>query len=486
MIYNKNNFFILILRSTIIKKVEMQRLTSKLRLKIESLPTNTILREDSAYTEQKYNTLQKYKADDKITIPDSFDGRITWKGLLSPVINQGSCGSCWAFASTACLADRFNIQSLGLMHVELSAAKLILCNWEGPELELQNINPELEADKLQTLNLKSINTGACFGNTLYDAWRYLYLLGTPTEQCVPYNKTIGTNKVSYKHLSNFADPTSIPFCTTITGMIGDMCAGSYYDEYLGEETGEPAKRYRAYHFYAVAGTKNDKGSEYDIRYNIYNWGTVTTGFTVYPDFYTFDAKKEIYKWNGKGSAVGGHAVCIVGWGEEKGTKYWIIRNTWGKKFGDDGYFRMIRGTNECSLEENVVTGIPDFFWEPDFVLGKTDYFLASDELVKERQKIISPNSLGGGIDPTTGYTRRVLNYKAWVDLERPVKLEDLPKTLEFIAGTSASSYNRDLYKKKIRQRDKDIKYDKRSLYLAWVLLIVIIIVTLFYLLNRKN
>lgn len=45
-----------------------------------------------------------------------------------------------------------------------------------------------------------------------------------------------------------------------------------------------------------------------------------------------------------------HDVEVVGWGEEDGTPFWHVRNSWGTYWGELGFFRLERGTNALQME----------------------------------------------------------------------------------------------------------------------------------------
>jgi C1A family cysteine protease len=57
--------------------------------------------------------------------------------------------------------------------------------------------------------------------------------------------------------------------------------------------------------------------------------------------------------NGSGCSAGSpdHGVAVVGWGVEDGTKYWIVKNSWGTSWGENGYVRILRGSNACGVED---------------------------------------------------------------------------------------------------------------------------------------
>jgi cathepsin B len=72
------------------------------------------------------------------------------------------------------------------------------------------------------------------------------------------------------------------------------------------------------------------------------YGPVEAGFTVYSDFFTY--KSGVYH-HVSGGVAGGHAIKILGWGVENNIPYWLAANSWNVDWGDNGYFKIWRGTN---------------------------------------------------------------------------------------------------------------------------------------------
>jgi len=95
--------------------------------------------------------------------------------------------------------------------------------------------------------------------------------------------------------------------------------------------------------------------EQDIMKEIFEHGPVETAFSVYDDFPTY--KSGIYVRHSN-NFLGGHAVKFLGWGVQDGTKYWIVANSWNPNWGDKGTFKIIRGNNECGIEDSANAGSP--------------------------------------------------------------------------------------------------------------------------------
>lgn len=222
-------------------------------------------------------------------IPASFDARDKWPKFIHPIRNQLMCGSCWAFAASEVLSDRFAIATNGTTNVVLSPEDLVSCD---------------------------AGDMGCQGGYLEHAWDYLKSTGIVTETCFPYDAGTGV----------------APSCEK-------KCKDS-----------EPYTKYKSSDAFQLTSVA-------DIQKAIMTDGPVEAGFTVYKSFMSYaSGVYHHHWWMFWDQVMGGHAIKIVGWGEEDGTPYWLVANSWSSTWGEDGYFRMKRGTNECQIESQVFAG----------------------------------------------------------------------------------------------------------------------------------
>jgi len=82
---------------------------------------------------------------------------------------------------------------------------------------------------------------------------------------------------------------------------------------------------------------------------VFHHGPVSVAFEVVLGFK--DYKEGVYSSTVcKNSARDvNHAVVVVGYSSEARIPYWIVKNSWGAEWGDEGYFRIWRGLNMCGI-----------------------------------------------------------------------------------------------------------------------------------------
>ena len=197
-------------------------------------------------------------------LPAKFDWRD--KGL-TPIRDQGNCGSCWAFSLTATLAD--NIKLRGLGDLNLAEQLLVSCDDE--------------------------NSG-CGGGWL--GFHYFKKNGSTLEENFPYTASNQRCK-------------AVPFIHKIQDW-----------KYIQSEDGIPAIE--------------------TLKRVIYTWGPVTVAVSASGDFMNYDSG--IYNGNSSGSI--NHAVNLVGWDDTAAVKHWVMRNSWGTGWGDNGWMKIAYGAKK--------------------------------------------------------------------------------------------------------------------------------------------
>ena len=157
----------------------------------------------------------------------------------------------------------------------------------------------------ELLSCDTANKG-CRGGYINNALEYMVMRGISTEECLPYKGTFDAK------------------CS-------EMCA-------------DPMK-VRPESFCVLFGDN-------DIKREIMKNGPVVSSMEVYTDFLSY--KSGVYS---KGEDIpkfsGYNTIKIVGWGVEdgseeepnKGAKYWIIENSWGDDWGQNGYAKITEGQN---------------------------------------------------------------------------------------------------------------------------------------------
>jgi len=232
----------------------------------------------------KVATATKTRAE----LPDSVDWRD--KGVVTPAKNQGSCGSCWAFATTELIESYAAINSPTNELITLSAKQVTGCT----------PNPS-----------HCGGTGGCQGSIPQLGFTYVQLFGHVTEDDMPYNRPYDSCDYDYANTQ------------PVVGLTGYNTLPANDQDAVMQHLAEVGPL-------AVAVYAS-------------GWGSYGGG---------------IYSGCKYSSNIAlNHAVMLVGYGSEGGEKYWIVRNSWGSSWGEQGYIRLQRDDEaQCGTDSSPMDG----------------------------------------------------------------------------------------------------------------------------------
>lgn len=252
-------------------------------------------------------------ADDH-DIPSSYD----WRDLngTTPVKDQGACGSCWAFSAVQ------NIESVHyLSNPSVSSGPVML----SPE-------QVIECDPYDY---------ACYGG--YPKGAYQYVMdqgGLSLESDYPYDVD--------GHTICLANQTFNETCGD--GMCDDPPLTSWCDVTCSASQKPFEVKIKSWS--ALSSDESDIAA-YLSQNNPLSVALDASGgiLIAWLQFY----KRGIANPRRCSTTALDHAVLLVGYGVEHDTNYWTVKNSWGAKWGEDGYFRLVRGEGKCGINTMVTT-----------------------------------------------------------------------------------------------------------------------------------
>ncbi|RLN54174.1 hypothetical protein BBJ29_005017 [Phytophthora kernoviae] len=210
-------------------------------------------------------------------VPNEKDWRAD--GMVSPVKNQGKCGSCWTFSTTGCLESHMKLKH-GDFTI-LSEQNLLDC-------------------------AQNFDNHGCNGGLPSHAFEFIkYNGGLDTEDTYPYEAKEGKCKFNTYHVG-----VQVETVVNITAR-----------------------------------------DEKQLMAAVGSAGPVSIAFEVVSDFRFY--KSGVYESSKcrSGEKDVNHAVLAVGYGVEDGKKHWIVKNSWGAAWGNEGFFQIARDRNMCGVAD---------------------------------------------------------------------------------------------------------------------------------------
>ena len=261
---------------------------------------------DSQYV-TNYNEVIKYiktplNEINENTLPLNWDWRnVGGVSYVPEPLSQGDCGSCYTFSTIQSLESRLRIKTNNKDHTQFSIQFPLSCNFYSE---------------------------GCDGGYPILVAKFLSEFELVPKKCFEYTAT--NNKCS-----NVCDNYQL-----------------YPLKYKVSEYGYLGGFYGATNEILMMKEIRARGPipgnmKVPFSFNFYKEGIFSTNELKYNSKSL--SKVRLVDMNLSFESVD-HSVVLVGYGEENGVKYWIGMNTWGKEWGEGGYFKIIRGENEQSIE----------------------------------------------------------------------------------------------------------------------------------------
>lgn len=234
--------------------------------------------------------------------------------VVTPVSNQGTVGSCWAFSTVGAVESAWALAGNSL--IQLSPEYLVDCDGSADY-------PNKHADC------------SVFGGWPYLAYDFIIKKGgLPSEEAYPYCSGKGE---CYPCMLGPVDLCGPPPLSCNRTIEQEQC---------------PSMKPVA----SISSWEYISQNENEIQSILYSKGPLSvlldaTGLQRY--------KGGIYSSKICSSKDLDHAVVLVGYGtdSDSGLDYWIVKNSWGTRWGEDGYFRIVRGKEECGINKQVTRAI---------------------------------------------------------------------------------------------------------------------------------